>query len=120
MSQLGGVVLCDDEWVHCEALAVVGTFRPFRGLQVRKSASGVLECQQGDEIVPVLRFSEAIAGNTEPFSESAVFLTKLMRGGMSADAALALTNQVYRHRDHFTPVPDSIVQRFLETFRQGR
>lgn len=120
MSQLGGVVLCDSEWAECAAVAIEGTFRTFQGLQVRKRADGTLECQQGDEIVPVLRFSEAIAGNTEPASESAVFLTKLMRGGMSADDALALTNQVYKHRDHFTPVPDFIVQRFLETFRQGR
>lgn len=120
MSQLGGVVVSDVEWSEYEAAAEEGTFRPFRGLQVRKTAAGGLECQQGEEIVPVLRFSEAIAGNTEPVSESAIFLMKLVRGGMAADDALALTNQVYRHRDHFTPVPDFIVNRFLEHFRQGQ
>lgn len=120
MSQLGGVVVSDVEWNEYEAAAVEGAFRPIRGLQVRKTAVNGLECQQGEEIVPVLRLSEAITGNSEPASESAVFLMKLMRGGMSADDALALTNQVYKHRDHFTPVPDFIVNRFLEHFRQGQ
>lgn len=126
MSQLGGVVVTDESWAEYSAAVDAAPTHEIRvrfadspaGEKTRiwKDASGTLVCQQGEEVVPMLKYSEAMMGNTEPASESAVFLTKLVRGGMPVEAALDLTNRIYRTRPHSEPVPDLVVDRFLATF----
>ena len=130
MSQLGGVVVTDESWAEYAAAVDAAPSHEIRvrfadsvgGEKTRiwKDAAGTLVCLQGEEVVPVLKYSEAMMGNTEPASESAVFLTKLVRGGMPVEAALELTNRIYRTRPHSAAVPDSVVNRFLTVFHNGR
>ena len=119
MSQLGGVVVTDESWAEYSAAVDAASSHEIRvrfansveKTRIWKDAAGTLVCQQGEEVVPVLKYSEAMMGNTEPVSESAVFLTKLVRGGMPVEVALPLTERIYRTRPHSAVVPDSVVNR---------
>ncbi len=125
--EFGGIVVSDEEWA--EYAAAVGS----NGIRVRfdgerqrtriwSDGSGGLLCQKGGTgpIVPMYPYSSVSADpNTEAISESAVFLQRLTASGMPMPLVLHLTNQIYARRPHDWPVPDALVNRILEKWRNG-
>jgi hypothetical protein len=57
--------------------------------------------------------------NVEAMSASATFLQRLVASGLPVELALRLTQQIYRNRPHDSPVPDVIVGRLIEQWRNG-
>ena len=127
--EFGGIVVSDPEWA--EYAAAVGSSEGsiavrFHGERQRtriwSDGSGGLLCQKGGSgpIVPMYAYSAVSTDpNTEAVSESAVFLQRLTASGMPMPLVLHLTNQIYARRSHDWPVPDVLVNRILEKWRNG-
>lgn len=125
--ELGGVVVLDSEWTEYEARtrggrAIVVRFGADGGTETRiwQDGSGGLLCRLGEngEEVPMYRYSEAMADpNTEAASGSAIFLQRLVAGGLPVEVALSLTNRLYSRLPHSYEMSAEITQRIIEQWR---
>lgn len=130
LTEFSGIVVSNEEWQEYMEETMDG-----RQIRVRfagdrrerrlwRDVSGTLVCQNvggvGGSVLPVYPYSYvATSPDTEPVSESAVFMSRLIASGMPMELALHLTNRVYRTRVHDQPIPDAIVDRFIATWRNG-
>jgi hypothetical protein len=123
--EVGGVVVADAEWTDYAQRTVDGSvvIEQFGGdedeTRIWRDASGSLVCQKGqDEVVPMFRYSEVMADpNTEAVSGSAVFLQRLVTGGMPMEMALAITMRLYSRVPHSREFPAEVTTRILEQWR---
>jgi hypothetical protein len=135
MIEVGGVVVMDEEWAEYAARTRDGAIITVRfesdddvETQIWRDPSGdgvKLLCRRGEngEAIPMYRYSEtATDPNTETASESAVFLRRLIDGGLPSDVALGLTNQIYSRVPHSQAMSVEITQRIIEQWqnRQAR
>ncbi len=129
MTSFGGVVVTDAEWNSYAAATTDGRRIRVRfagdriDTQIWADGSGGLLCRRGppgSEEAPLYSYSDAMSDpNTEAASASAVFLQRLVASGLPVELALRLTQQIYRNRPHDSPVPDAIVGRLIEQWRNG-
>jgi hypothetical protein len=132
MTTLGGIVVPDTDWQEYSASveAAGGSSIRVRFEGERSdtrilrdpSGGGGLVCLRGrsTEIIPLIPYSQvACDPDTTPASASAEFMQRLIASGLPQDLAVYLTNQLYRNRSHDLPVPDVIVNRLIERWRNG-
>ena len=125
MNNVESIVVSDAEWDEYNAAAANREIRvrfanSSEDTRLWRNAAGELVCDHEGQVVPVIRYSAVASdANVEAVSESAIFMMKLIRGGIPMEIALDLTNRLYRVRDHSAPIPDAVVNRLLETFRNG-
>lgn len=85
------------------------------------SGDGVqLLCRRGEnsEAIPMYRYSEAATDpNVETASESAVFLQRLIAGGLPSEVALGITNRIYSRVPHSQAMSAEITNRIIEQWR---
>jgi hypothetical protein len=127
--EFGGIVVADAEWNHyLERTAggdVLEACFDGDGGQITRvwrdpSGGGGLLCQKGfgGEVAPMFRYSDVMADpNTEALSGSARFLQRLVAGGMALEAALSLTVRLYSRVPHSRDMPQALVDRILEQWR---
>jgi hypothetical protein len=125
----GGIVVSDREWAAYRAATAGGREIRVRfdgdrrATRIWADGSGGLLCQRGGEAAsaaPVYPYSEVQADpNTEAISESAVFVQRMVASGLPVELVLQLTNKIYATRPHDWPVPDALIGRILEKFRNG-
>lgn len=126
--EVGGVVVADAEWEDYAQRTAGGDVivERFGGDDEetriwRDPSGGGLMCQKGvqGETVPMFRYSEVMADpNTEAASGSAVFLQRLVGGGMPMEVALAITMRLYSRVPHSREFPVEVTARILENWSQ--
>lgn len=128
--EFGGVVVPDSEWVDYAQRTEGGqvVIERFGGDDEetriwRDPSGGGLMCQKGaqGDVAPMYRYSEVMADpNTEAASGSAVFLQRLVAGGMPLEVALGITTRLYSRVPHSREFPMEVVERILEQWRPGQ
>jgi hypothetical protein len=125
--EFGGIVVPDSEWEDYAARTTGGRVitERFAGdteeMRIwRDPSGGGLMCQKGpnDEPVPMYRYSDAMADpNTEAVSASAVFMQRLIAGGLPVEVALGITNRIYSCVPHSQEMSVGITNRIVEQWR---
>jgi hypothetical protein len=123
----GGVVVADAEWNDYMARVAGGAVLVERfgddeeETRIWRDPSGAgLLCQKGanGDVAPMYRYSEVMADpNTEAASGSAVFLQRLVTGGLPLEVALEITRRLYSRIPHSREMPIAMSDRILEQWR---